>query len=84
MRIIWVAMFLPCGGVFHLTYGAATGPRASCVLQPYACATRGALVSWYVRATPRQSIFRNLNIVLTWILIQANKNSEYLHNFLGR
>ena len=66
-----------------LTNGAATEPRASYVLQPYACATRCALVSWSVITTPWRSILYNLNIVLTWVLNRSNKNSGYLHNPLG-
>jgi len=65
-----------------LTYGAATEPRASYVLQSYACATRCALISWSVIETPQQSIFRNLRNVLTWVLIWVNRNREYSHDFL--
>ena len=65
-----------------LTYGAATEPRASYVLQTYACATRCVLVSWSVRETPHQSIFHNLRNVLTWVLIWVNRKREYLHDFL--
>ena len=56
-----------------MTYGAATGPRASCVLLQHDCATRCALVSWLVKVTPRQSVCRNLNnvlICLSSILVQ--------------
>ena len=56
-----------------LTYDAATEPRALCVLPPYDCATRCALVPWSVIATPRQYIFRNLSNVLVWILFWFDK-----------
>ena len=54
-----------------LTYGAATEPRASYALQPYACVTRCALASQSAITTPRYTIFRNLHNVMTWVLIRV-------------
>src|SRR6266540_2309519 len=50
-------VILSCGGIMFHTYGAATEPGASCVLQPHACVTRGALVSGYVRIRLHCTLF---------------------------
>ena len=60
------------------------GPCPPPVSAPaYDCATRSALVSWSVIATPRQYIFHNQSNLLVWILFWFEKNKENLHDYLG-